>query len=1337
MANYDANIRVSADTTAAERALRKLTAEVDKLQGLSKGITGIKNIGEAFVPQRALTRLEKGLQTIVERANTTEKAFARVVEGVGTLAASGAALEGLNSVLKQASVYAGEVAANFSGADRKIDAFSATGDTLKTVLASINNSLVDVSHAIARSVVPGFSVLDDSAHASAQGINAAQNALQRLLDNSDGLRTFVENFGSMASSTAPATAALAALAAVLEGQLSQSLYDIESASGTALKQLAADAQNGVSELQRLIHAGQGTVAQYEALIQIGKERLAQHRSDSDEARKAANTITQGQRLLNAELERQNDLLREARGLRPQSVENRATNTYNVNQRRKNFFADVQSGVDGTLQAALALDQTLADLDQHLADVDAADAERKWTALTKQWEEADITAAALAKRLDDLRRSEQAASEAARTRLGNGPLQPYDDGGVKRRTTAGVAYPQGAGPAASPTAVEGSVVNQVRREAQLREDTARLAYEYQREYQILLFNQQIDIVEAELKAELDKIDAIGAAQKKANEAALKDFDRRLAQRGEAKATAQDKRNAFNQKAESLALGVGFPLLFGGGPGSVLGAAAGSFVGSGFGGQILGGAIGQSLDQFITGLTTLGQSLKTPTAALDAMDAAGLKASDSLKYNVKQLEEAGRAYEAQALVLAELKRQLGPDAIRQINALTAQQKQLQDNWQGLTAAIASSLLPALIGATALINDISTALAGLATIKPPEWLRNAVNTGINAAVPVVGGLQTLGQTLSARGRQETAKQSNTVPLSQEVKDQALRARATTLELQAQAELLSKQLSLTGLTLEKDGARYVNAARAVALQEYENKLLQIRDEWVGKTFDKEQNLAKIRSANLEYAAKLKQLEAEVAAKREASASAALAIDKEMLQLYGSLQDMRVQEVQMQGGEEAGLKERLAQQDARVKNGLKIFSIEKQQALLEAQKNGTVIATNALLDYRSTVLVQQWLLEKKQTEEKLRQLQLDKYMAQQKAISEAAQPFVEFRQQQELDQQYAKDYLRLVTEGMLPAEAERIANFNRLTAQQLISNGLETASVENALAYAKAQGAVTIELEAQLTRLKAARGEIQNQAKAGPGKGKSNQERIGDALSSARTELNNLIDPVNQVIAGANAIGDAFQEAFKGLVSGAMTGQEALASFFKGVGAHFVDMATQMIAKMIEIWILQQVIGLFGGAAGGKAGAPDRVANFNAGVASYGFADGGYLSGGFQAFANGGMATRPTLGLVGEGGQAEYIIPAGKMRESMRRYASGTRGSAVIPAGNDTSSPAAAGAPVATPIDVRYSVSRINSVDYVTADQFQQGLQQAAAQGAARGEQSALRRLQQSRATRNRLGLG
>ena len=51
------------------------------------------------------------------------------------------------------------------------------------------------------------------------------------------------------------------------------------------------------------------------------------------------------------------------------------------------------------------------------------------------------------------------------------------------------------------------------------------------------------------------------------------------------------------------------------------------------------------------------------------------------------------------------------------------------------------------------------------------------------------------------------------------------------------------------------------------------------------------------------------------------------------------------------------------------------------------------------------------------------------------------------------------------------------------------------------------------------------------------------------------------------------------------------------------------------------------------------------------------------QFFAQGGVVTGPTLAMVGEGGEPEYIIPASKMAAASANYLNGARGGAVIPA--------------------------------------------------------------------------
>lgn len=51
--------------------------------------------------------------------------------------------------------------------------------------------------------------------------------------------------------------------------------------------------------------------------------------------------------------------------------------------------------------------------------------------------------------------------------------------------------------------------------------------------------------------------------------------------------------------------------------------------------------------------------------------------------------------------------------------------------------------------------------------------------------------------------------------------------------------------------------------------------------------------------------------------------------------------------------------------------------------------------------------------------------------------------------------------------------------------------------------------------------------------------------------------------------------------------------------------------------------------------------------------------------FAVGGVVDRPTVAMVGEGGEREYIIPESKMAAASARYLTGARGAAVVPGGN------------------------------------------------------------------------
>ena len=287
--------------------------------------------------------------------------------------------------------------------------------------------------------------------------------------------------------------------------------------------------------------------------------------------------------------------------------------------------------------------------------------------------------------------------------------------------------------------------------------------------------------------------------------------------------------------------------------------------------------------------------------------------------------------------------------------------------------------------------------------------------------------------------------------------------------------------------------------------------------------------------------------------------------------------------------------------------------------------------------------------------------------------------------------------------------------------------------------------------------------------------ERMQQGIRSLNEELKELANPANMIINSANAIGDAFTDSFMSVITGSATTQEALSSFFKNVGKFFLDMAGQIIQKMITMFILNQVVGLLPGGGGGGLGGMDtsisggmnklNPGNFTAGAfSSFGKAkNGAYFSNGIAKFARGGIVNSPTLfpyadggtgrfGLMGEAGP-EAILPLqrgpegklgvqapgagnGQMLAAMNRYQRSVERSAAKAQGDAAGVDGAGRGVGSAAIDVRFKVERINNVDYVTAAEFQEGMQQAAKQGAQRGEQQAIKRLQMSSSTRKRVGL-
>jgi len=200
----------------------------------------------------------------------------------------------------------------------------------------------------------------------------------------------------------------------------------------------------------------------------------------------------------------------------------------------------------------------------------------------------------------------------------------------------------------------------------------------------------------------------------------------------------------------------------------------------------------------------------------------------------------------------------------------------------------------------------------------------------------------------------------------------------------------------------------------------------------------------------------------------------------------------------------------------------------------------------------------------------------------------------------------------------------------------------------------------------------------------KRKQQELDDKAAQDAKKLEELFENVGSTIQAG--LVDAIQSA----IDGSKSLKESLSGILKQVGGMFLNAGIGGLGKSM-------------------------------GIPGFGMAEGGYVSG-------------PTSAVIGEGGEPEYVIPESKMRESMARYSRGSRGAGVIPDNEGATAANAAGGGSGGSVDVRFNVERINSVDYVTASEFQAGIAQAAQQGAREGERRALGSMQNSPAVRRRV---
>ena len=313
-----------------------------------------------------------------------------------------------------------------------------------------------------------------------------------------------------------------------------------------------------------------------------------------------------------------------------------------------------------------------------------------------------------------------------------------------------------------------------------------------------------------------------------------------QRLETEAKVARKRKDLIQ---GLQLGVGFPLLFGGGAGSVAGGALGALTDSsgGFGGQILFSALGQQIDTFIQNLGNLADSLDSAENILDGLADAGFRVSKELRTSVEILEDQGRFLTAYNVALGELERRFGPNAVQELANYNAANAALQEEFSKAAGTLQRELLPALTlvtnavaGLLSVINQSGGILKFLAGLVPGvgpslqaagaiggEGARRITSSPTNAL-----GFQSNAGASAAADKERLAREEQSADLVREINrnQKAInraREEAARKELKHQQDVLKlvRDRVLLEAQLIEDQLRLQAAQRSTQLQQAQAK--------------------------------------------------------------------------------------------------------------------------------------------------------------------------------------------------------------------------------------------------------------------------------------------------------------------------------------------------------------------------------------------------------------------------------------------------------------------------------------------------------------------------------------
>ena len=699
--------------------------------------------------------------------------------------------------------------------------------------------------------------------------------------------------------------------------------------------------------------------------------------------------------------------------------------------------------------------------------------------------------------------------------------------------------------------------------------------------------------------------------------------------------QDERETKSRRQNRLrdiTAGIGFPILFGGGPGAIAGGALGAL--GGFGPSILLSAIGTQLDKLGVAAMGLGKALVQPTQNLEQLVASLGKAGRDFKVQASLLTDLGLDSVAALQARKNFEAIYGTETLKKLDDLGFASRDFTDSLAELgvrLTAFVSGPLGQFLKAMSLQMGSGTAQGQLAELAQPIALLEGELAGAENARDEAKDLADRGKfadqilrinekLIPLKARQKSLQES----INAGTKEEATTAEIIKSRYKAITDLAKERTKVEKITLTARRDTLAAEQADLAIKENANKLDIARQNLQAQTDLKEKGdkkeIARLTNQIGELEEKDRQLKAR---KGNAITSAQRAILKDNLNLIIEQRDRTIESAQasnmlLRTAKGANtvyhqdidlIYERLKADKENLRDRERIEKI----GVTENEILEKITAKYKLLNDLASQRADQAALVRRQEEAAY---QLAQQRFQQERSTAALQAQIEADQQ--IRQMDPARSFGFFSQGMgfFGGSFEMQANQALAYEEQLMSLNKQLTDTNANLQIFALAPQVREGLEQQRTRIEDS---IKSFQRYQPEIDKAAlfQQRFNDALA--------LTAPVT----------DSITESLSAVIDGTQTAQQAFANFLQSIADMLADVAKQMIAQYIAIGIARMFANVPGTSSNGM---------FGAGAPTQTFAGEGIFTGAgpFQfggGMASGGRVSGGTSYLVGEKG-SELFTP-------------------------------------------------------------------------------------------------